>query len=253
MLKTDATPPMSDPESATPDGATAIGARADADRRREDRAKWLGLARTLGLDVLGPIALHSWLTKQGWSEVNALMVSAALPAVGLVTDKLRGKRLGGLSILVLGGIVLSIVLGLITGDARSVLLEGGLSSAAAGIFATVTLFTRRTLVELFAGAAGDEDTEAGRTMAEAFRRDDVRRLARAVTVVFAAVFFVSAAIQFALAAWAPIDVAFAYNRFGFIPCLAVIAVASWALFRRARARGEVADLMPGGTPDQAKG
>lgn len=211
-----------------------------AQAKAEARTQWLATARTFGLDIIGPIALHSWLTRQGWSDVNALVVAGLLPLVGMASDVVRGKRIGGLSILVLGGIALSAALGLITGDARMVFLEGALSSTAAGLFAIVTLFTRRTLVEMFAvGSAGNGETVQGAKFVAAFERADVRRLARAVTGVFAAVFFASAAAQAALAAWAPIDLAFAYNRFGFIPCLVVIATASFALFRRARARGEL--------------
>lgn len=210
-----------------------------------ESAQWPALARTFGLDIVGPIALHWWLTQQGWNEVPALMISGALPAIGIASDKLRGRPMGGLSILVLGGIALSAALGLWFDDARMVLLEGALSSLAAGLFAIATLFTRRTLVELFAvGSAGNGETAQGRVFARAFERADVRRLARSVTGVFAAVFFGSAAVQAALAWWAPVSVAFAYNRFGFIPCLGVIAAGSFVLFRRATERGELQGLMP---------
>ena len=211
-----------------------------AQAKKEARTQWLATARTFGLDIIGPIALHTWLTRQGWSDVNALIVAGLLPLIGMASDAIRGKRIGGLSILVLAGLALSVALGLLTGDARMVLLEGALSSTAAGLFAVATLFTRRTLVEMFAvGSAANGETVQGAKFVAAFERDDVRRLARGITGVFAAVFFVSAAAQAALAAWAPIDLAFAYNRFGFIPCLVIIATASTVLFRRARARGEL--------------
>lgn len=220
----------------------AIDAQLDAhtQAKAEARTQWLATARTFGLDIVGPIALHTYLTRQGWSDVKALVVAGLLPLVGMASDVVRGKRVGGLSILVLGGIVLSVVLGLLTGDARLVLLEGALSSSAAGLFALATLFTRRTLVEMFAvGSAGNGETVQGAKFVAAFERADVRRLARGITGVFAAVFFASAAAQTALAMWAPIDIAFAYNRFGFIPCLLIIGTLSIALFRRARARGEL--------------
>ncbi len=239
-------PTVTPEPAAVPEPAAAPEA-GDADRAakaRETRAEWLSVARTFVVDIFGPIALHSWLTRQGWSDVHALMAAGSLPLAGIVADRLRGTRIGGLSILVLGGIVLSIALGLLTNDARFVLLEGALSSAAAGVFAIVTLFTSRTLVELFATGAASEDTEKGAKLAAAFQRPDVRGLARAVTGVFAAVFFVSAAAQAALAMWAPVGIAFAYNRFGFIPCLVVIVVASSVLTRRAWARGELRGLVP---------
>lgn len=213
-----------------------------SDPAREQRAQWLGLARTMGLDVVGPILLQSQLPKHGWTEVGALMAAASLPLIGVLVDAARGRRLGGLSILVLGGLLLSLVIGLVSGDARMMLLEGALTSLAAAAFCVVTLFTRRTVIELFVGGAAIDGTEQGRRITSWFTRDDVRRLARAVTVVFALVFTLSAIAQVALATWAPIGVAFAYNRFGFLPCLALIAAASYSLWRRARARGELADL-----------
>lgn len=203
------------------------------------RNQWIGLARTVGLDIVGPIVLHRYLVGQGWSETTALVASGALPALGIVLDRVRGRRIGGLSLIVLGGIAVSVLAALLTDDPRFVLLEGSVSSLAAGVFTVVTLFTARTVVELFATGAAPEGSEQAQTLATAFARDDVRRFARAVTVVFAIVFFLSAAAQAALAWWAPVSIAFAYNRFGFIVCLAVIAAASLVLYRRARARGEM--------------
>lgn len=219
--------------------STTEPAAAPADERAERRAERRSLARTFGLDIVGPIALYHLLTRQGVDIVPALVISGALPAVGIGLDLVRGRRVGGLSLLVLGGIAMSVIAALITDDPRFILLEGAVTSAVAGTFALVTLATRRTLVELFATGAAPEDTAKGARLAELFTRPDVRAISRQVTVVFAAVFFASAAVQAALAWWAPVSIAFAYNRFGFIPCLAVIAGASWLLFRAARARGDL--------------
>ena len=215
---------------------TPAGAGSERDERK---AQWLGMARTFGLDIVGPIALYHLLTNQGWSEVAALVTSGALPAIGIGLDVVRGRRIGGLSLLVLGGIAISIIAALLTDDPRFVLLEGAVTSAVAGVFSLATLLFGRSLVEMFATGAAPEGTHQSLRTRALFERDDVRRLARRITVVFAAVFFASAAAQAALAWWAPIGLAFAYNRFGFIPCLAVIAAGGWLLFRRARARGEL--------------
>ena len=225
----------------TTETAEAPGAAERRERRERDErtAPRLGMARTFGLDIVGPIALYHLLTNQGWSDVAALVTSGALPALGIGLDVVRGRRIGGLSLLVLGGIAISIIAALLTDDPRFVLLEGAVTSAVAGVFSLATLLFGRSLVEMFATGAAPEGTEHSLRTRALFERDDVRRFARRVTVVFAVVFFASAAAQAALAWWAPIGLAFAYNRFGFIPCLAVIAVGGWVLFRRARARGEL--------------
>lgn len=203
----------------------------------------LAQARTILLDVVGPIVAHNGLKRLGMDDVQALMIAGSLPALGIGIDVVRGKRINGLSILVLGGIVLTIVLGLITSNPRMMVMEGALSSFAAGAFAVVTLFTRRTFAEMmFVGSAGGEDTLRGRQLAAALSHDGMRRLARRVNAVFAGVFFLSAAAQAALAWWAPVSLAFAYNRFGFIPCLLLIVVGAAVLFRRANRRGDFQGL-----------
>lgn len=107
-MRTSATAPAARDEFAAA-GSSAAQPPGAGDAGAASRAERAGLLRTFGLDIIGPIALHQLLTRNGVDVVPALVISGALPAIGIGLDVLRGRRIGGLSVLVLGGIAISVI------------------------------------------------------------------------------------------------------------------------------------------------
>ncbi len=125
-------------------------------------------------DVIGPLVAYSLLRSHGFSEVTALVLSGVLPAFGVALAVLRHRRLNAIGALVLAGIAVGAVLGLATGSARLVLLEG---SVPTGIFAVVclaSLWSSRPLIFRFALEFIGADTPKGRDFADRWRYDGFR-------------------------------------------------------------------------------
>ncbi len=107
-----------------------------AARRPSRRGQVLSLTSIAVFDIGGPLAAFSVLRAHGFSEVTALVLSGVFPALGVALTVVRQRRLDALGALVLLGIVVGTVLGLASGDARLVLIEG---SVPTGIFGLVCL------------------------------------------------------------------------------------------------------------------
>jgi hypothetical protein len=85
-------------------------------------------------------------------EVWSLVVSGALPGLGVAIDWVRWRTLEVVGAVVLGGITLSVVLALISNDSKVVLLEAAATTAAFGVACLVSLGFRRPLIFFFAQA-----------------------------------------------------------------------------------------------------
>lgn len=67
-----------------------------------------GHAADLAVNLLGPWLVYSW-TEPNLGRVHALMASAIPPIIWSVTELIRKRRLDALSLIVLGGIALSLL------------------------------------------------------------------------------------------------------------------------------------------------
>ncbi len=120
------------------------------------------VARIVGFDIVGPLALYTWLRSQGWSAVTSLVTSGALPAVGVIVEIARRRRIDVIGAVVLLGVVVGTTLGLASGSARLVLLEGSVPTAIFGAVCLGSLWTSRPLMYRFAVEFVGEDTPRGR-------------------------------------------------------------------------------------------
>ncbi len=75
---------------------------------------------------------YALLRSAGQSAVLALVLSGALPAVGVMAGLIRHRHLDIVGVLVLAGIAVGTVLGLVSGNARLVLVEGSVPTAVFG-------------------------------------------------------------------------------------------------------------------------
>jgi hypothetical protein len=148
------------------------------------RSRLLSLASIAFFDIAGPLVAYSLLRSHGMSEVTALVLSGVFPAFGVGLGIVRHRRLDAIGALVLLGIAVGTVLGLATGSARLILIEG---SVPTGIFALVclgSLWTSRPLIFRFALEFIGPDTPKGRDFASRWQYPSFRRTFRVMTAVW---------------------------------------------------------------------
>jgi hypothetical protein len=104
--------------------------------RRRRPGRFAAVAKIVVFDVAGPLALYLWLRSMGWSTVTSLVASGVLPPAGVIPGIARKRRIDVVGAVVLHGIAVGTTLGLATGSARPVLLEGSVPTA---IFGAVCL------------------------------------------------------------------------------------------------------------------
>ena len=123
------------------------------------------IAKIVVFDIAGPLALYSWLRSQGWSTVTSLVVSGVLPAAGVILGIAGKRRIDVVGVVVLLGIAVGTALGLASGSARLVLLEGA-ADAIFGAACLGSLWASRPLMYRFALEFIGADTPRGRDFAE---------------------------------------------------------------------------------------
>ncbi|MBA4708791.1 VC0807 family protein [Aquitalea aquatica] len=97
-----------------------------------------------------------------WGESIALMVSALPPILWSVVELLRFRRIDALSLLVVGGIVLSLLVMLLGGSPRVLLMRESLLSGLFGVVFLLSLLTARPLVYHLALATVVRESADGR-------------------------------------------------------------------------------------------
>jgi len=160
-----------------------------------NRSRLSAVAKIVVFDIAGPLALYSWLRSQGWSTVASLVVSGVLPAVGVIVGIARKRRIDVVGVVVLLGIAVGTALGLASGSARLVLLEGSVPTAIFGAVCLGSLWTSRPLMYRFAVEFMGEDTPRGRDFADNWRYHGFRHAFTVVTVVWGVAYLIEAAAR----------------------------------------------------------
>src|SRR5215471_15975098 len=115
-----------------------------------DRNRLQGLAMIAVFDIVGPLVAYSLLRSAGQSAVSALVLSGIFPALGVAVGLARRRRIDTVGVLVLAGIAVGTVVGLVSHDARLVLVEGSVPTAVFGLLCLGSLWTNRPLIYRFA-------------------------------------------------------------------------------------------------------
>jgi hypothetical protein len=147
-------------------------------------------------DIAGPYLAYSQLTSHGFRPAMALVLSGILPAFGVALNVIRKHRVDVIGILVLAGIAVGTVLGLLTGSARMVLLEGSVPTALTGAAFLGSLLTSRPLMfRLATEFGGGEDSERGREMAAKWAEPAFRHVISVITAMWGIGFLAEAAAR----------------------------------------------------------
>jgi intracellular septation protein A len=146
-------------------------------------------------DIGAPLAAYNLLQSAGLSAVTALVLSGVFPAVGLAARAIVHRRVDAVGAVVLAGILVGTVVGLITHNARLVLLEGSVPTAVFGLACLGSLRARRPLMFSIALEFNGPDTANGREFTSLWRHEKFRRLFRVITAVWGVSFLVEAALR----------------------------------------------------------
>jgi hypothetical protein len=221
------------------------------------RSRLTYLAMIAVFDIAGPLAAYSLLRSAGLSSVRALVLSGVFPALGVAVTFVRTRRLDAIGALVLAGIAVGTILGLATGSARLVLVEGSVPTAVFGFVCLGSLWSRRPLIFRFALEFMGADTPKGRDFEGRWQYAGFRHAFRVITVAWGAGYLAEAAARVVIAETLTTGTALTISKVMPYAVAAVLAAWTYAYGQRARHRGERMAAMaaaqaappPGGAPD----
>ena len=189
-------------------------------------------------DIAGPLVAYQLLRSAGQSAVSALVLSGVFPALGVLAGLVRHRRVDVLGILVLAGIAVGTILGLLSGNARLVLLEGSVPTAMLGLFCLASLWSSRPLIYRFALEFMGADTPKGRDFAALWRYPGFRHVFRLFTVVWGVTYLAEAVARVVIVETTSTATALTVSKV--MPYAVAAALIGWmvAYGRRARREGE---------------
>jgi intracellular septation protein A len=202
------------------------------------RSRWLSLLPIAIFDVAGPLVAYSLLRSAGLSTVTALVLSGVFPAIWVLWGIARHRRLDAIGALVLIGIAVGTVLGLVSGNARLVLLEGSVPTAVFAAVCIGSLWSSRPLIYRFAHEFIGPDTEQGREFESRWRYPGFRRVFRNMTIVWGVAYILEAAARVIIVELTSTGTALAISKV--MPYVVAGLLVAWMLVygNRARRRGE---------------
>ena len=162
------------------------------------RGRLQSLAMIAVFDAGGPLALYALLRSEGLSAVTSLVLSGIFPALGVAIKFSRDRRVDAIGVLVLAGIAVGSLLGLLSGSARLVLVEGSVPTAVFGVVCLGSLWSNRPLMYRMAVEFIGADTPRGREFESLWQHQQFRRVFRVMTIVWGVAYLAEAAARVAI-------------------------------------------------------
>jgi hypothetical protein len=222
--------------------------RPESGRAARDRSRLQSLAMIAVFDIAGPLVAYSLLRSNGLSAVTSLVLSGVFPAFGVAINFVRDRRLDAIGVLVLAGIAVGTVLGLLSGNARLVLLEGSVPTAVFGVLCLGSLWSSAPLMYRFASEFIGADTPRGREF-EALSQNTgpvgrgFRHVFRVMTIVWGIGFLAEAAARVVIVELTSTGTAFAISKVMPYVVAGVLAAWTFAFGNWSRRRGERAGVL----------
>jgi hypothetical protein len=184
---------------ATSRKALQMESGSDARRTTGTTAVMRGRLRSLAMivifDVAGPLAAYYWLRSAGLSTVTALILSGLFPALGVTINAVRHRRLDVVGAVVLAGIIVGAALGLVSHNAKLVLVEGSVPTAIFGVACLGSLWAQRPLMFSLVLEFVGPDTAKGRDMAMFWHHAGFRHSFRVITAAWGVALLIEAALR----------------------------------------------------------
>ncbi len=187
-------------------------AKSTAGNKSEIAGRLRSIAKIVIIDVAAPLIAYNLLRSSGMSTVTALVLSGVFPALGVAVGVIRHRRLDVVGALVLAGILAGTVLGLISHNARLVLMEGSVPTVIFGVGCLGSLWTRRPLMFGFALEFIGPDTGKGREMISLWQYEGFRHIFRVITAVWGVGFLLEAALRVAIVYNTPASTALSLSK-----------------------------------------
>ena len=213
-----------------------------------DRSRLWSAAKLVVFDVAGPLVAYAMLRSAGLSSVSALVLSGVLPGVAVLGGLIRHRRLDAIGVLVLAGIAVGTVLGLVSGNARLVLVEGSVPTAVFGLLCLASLRSRRPLIFRFALEFMGPDTPRGRDFDGLWRYPGFRHVFWLFTLVWGVAYLAEAAARIVIVETTSTGTALAVSKV--MPYAVAGILAAWMFLygRHARRQGERIAAAAAGDP-----
>lgn len=218
---------------------TSSDARQTAGTSPPTGSRLRSITMLLIFDIGGPLAAYNALRSAGLTTVTALVLSGVFPAVGVTISAVRHRRLDVIGALVLAGIVVGTVLGLVTHNAKLVLVEGSVPTALFGVACLGSLWTRLPLMWSFSMQFIGPETARGQEMTRLWQQyEGFRHIFRVITAVWGVAFLVEAALRVVIVYNTSAGTALAISKV--TPFLFVAIMVTWtvAYGRHHRKKGE---------------
>jgi hypothetical protein len=203
-----------------------------------NRSRLWSAAKIVIFDIAGPLVAYQMLHSAGLSSVSALVLSGVLPGVAVLGGLIRHRRLDAIGVLVLAGIAVGTVLGLLSGDARLVLIEGSVPTAVFGLMCLGSLRSRRPLIYRFALEFMGPDTPRGRDFDSLWQYPGFRHAFWLFTVVWGVTYLAEAAARIVIVETTSTGTALAISKV--MPYAVAGVLSAWMFFygRHTRRQGE---------------
>ena len=203
-----------------------------------NRSRLWSAAKIVVFDIAGPLVAYQLLRSAGLSAVSALVLSGVLPGIAVLGGLIRHRRLDAVGALVLAGIAVGTALGLLSGDARLVLVEGSVPTAVFGLLCLASLRSRRPLIFRFAHEFMGADTPRGREFDSLWQYPGFRHVFWLFTVVWGVAYLAEAAARIVIVETTSTGTALAVSKV--MPYAVGGALAAWMFLygRHARRQGE---------------
>ncbi len=204
------------------------------------RARVGSFASIAVFDIGGPLVVYQVLRAHGASEVKALVLSGIFPALGVLLSVLRHRRIDAIGALVLLGIAVGTILGLASGSAKLVLVEGSVPTGIFGLVCLGSLWARRPLIYRFALEFIGPDTPKGRDFASRWQYEGFRRTFNVITVVWGVAYLAEAAARIVIVENTSGGTALTISKF--MPFAVAGVVVAWMTVygQHAKRKGEAA-------------
>jgi hypothetical protein len=203
-----------------------------------NRSRLRSAAKIVIFDIAGPLVAYQMLRSAGLSTVLALVLSGVLPGVAVLGGLIRHRRVDAVGALVLAGIAVGTAVGLLSGNARLVLVEGSVPTAVFGLLCLASLRSRRPLIFRFALEFMGPDTPRGRDFDGLWQYYGFRHVFQVFTVVWGVAYLAEAAARIIVVETTSTGTALAVSKV--MPYAVGGLLALWMILygRRARRQGE---------------
>jgi intracellular septation protein A len=143
------------------------------------------------VSILAPIATYQIAVSNGFTELQALLLTSVIPLANAAWILFRRRKLDPLNSTLLAAIVVGGAISVLVNDPRVLLVKDSIVTGAIGLAFLVTLLTSRPLLVSFASALSGDDPERLQTPL-------VRPIIRRLSVVWGLALLAEAVVRVAL-------------------------------------------------------